>query len=256
MQILKSQTLFSKNLNREVIFDLVTPPNHNSNIEYLILLMNDGQDFEKLGMDKTLKNSWLTATQSFVFVGVHANKNRLSEYGTSGVLDFNGRGKNSLNYQKFIIKELLPYLAKSFFLKNEGHVVCGFSLGGLSALDMTLENPNVFNKVGVFSGALWWRSKAYGPYYNDATDRIIHQKFKKSVLKASLQFWFECGTQDEKADRNNNGVIDSIDDTNDLIKILKEKGYDSVQYLEILAGEHNQNTWKNAFPDFLRWAFA
>lgn len=256
MQILKSHSLLSENLNREVTFDLVIPSNYNSNISYSILLMNDGQDFGKLGMDKTLKNAWLNSYQPFVFVGVHANKNRLSEYGTSGVLDFNGRGKNSLSYQKFVIKELLPYLGKSLSLKKEGHVVCGFSLGGLSALDMAFENANVFNKIGVFSGALWWRSRAYGAYYNDATDRIIHQKFKKSVLKASLKFWFECGTLDEKADRNNNGVIDSIDDTQDLIKILKEKGYESIQYLEIIGGQHNQITWEKAFPEFLSWAFA
>jgi predicted alpha/beta superfamily hydrolase len=192
----------------------------------------------------------------FIFLGIHANKNRLSEYGTANVLDFEGRGKNALNYQSFILKELLPYLRNQYNIQKEGNVACGFSLGGLSALDMTLENVHVFSKVGVFSGALWWRSKPYGPYYNDTTDRIIHQKFKMSVLKPTLGFWFQCGTEDEKADRNNNGVIDSIDDTLDLISILKTKGYEDVFYEEVMGGKHNQTTWKHAFPKFLKWAFA
>ena len=42
-----------------------------------------------------------------------------------------------------------------------------------------------------------------------------------------MKFFFECGTADEKEDRNENGVIDSIDDTLDLIATLKNKGYDS-----------------------------
>ena len=42
-----------------------------------------------------------------------------------------------------------------------------------------------------------------------------------------MKFYFECGTADESADRNQNGVIDSIDDTKDLISTLIEKGYES-----------------------------
>ena len=36
-----------------------------------------------------------------------------------------------------------------------------------------------------------------------------------------LKFFFECGALDETKDRNNNGIIDSIDDTLDLIDELK-----------------------------------
>ena len=35
---------------------------------------------------------------------------------------------------------------------------CGFSLGGLSALDIVWNHPTEFTKVGVFSGSLWWRT--------------------------------------------------------------------------------------------------
>jgi len=39
-----------------------------------------------------------------------------------------------------------------------------------------------------------------------------------------LKFFFECGTADETEDRNGNGIIDSIDDTKDLISALINKG--------------------------------
>lgn len=255
MQILKSQSLTSNHLDREVIFDLVIPPNYDAKMTYPVLLMNDGQDFDKLELSQALSNAWINGLPPFIYIGVHANKNRLAEYGTSGILDCEGRGQNSLKYQNFVISELLPFVNITNPLQKGGHVSCGFSMGGLSVLDMTLENFHIFSKVGVFSGAFWWRSKAYGPYYSDANDRIIHQKVKKSVLKPMLEFWFQCGTEDEFADRNNNGIIDSIDDTLDLIHLLKEKGYLTIHYEEVIGGKHNHASWKKVFPDFLNWAF-
>jgi enterochelin esterase-like enzyme len=44
----------------------------------------------------------------------------------------------------------------------------------------------------------------------------------------------------------------------DIIAELKTKGYteNDIKYVEIDGGEHNFNTWKNAFPDFLEWVFS
>ena len=73
-----------------------------------------------------------------------------------------------------------------------------------------------------------------------------------------LKFFFEVGTQDETADRNKNGVIDSIDDTVSFIDILVYKGYsrnESIEFLEIKDGRHDVATWAKAFPDFLKWGW-
>ena len=63
---------------------------------------------------------------------------------------------------------------------------------------------------------------------------------------------------DEVMDRNNNGIIDSIDDTLDLIKELEAKGYDPQQdiyYLEMTDGRHDIPTWSRAMPAFLQWGW-
>jgi hypothetical protein len=73
-----------------------------------------------------------------------------------------------------------------------------------------------------------------------------------------LNFFFETGTLDETMDRNNNGVIDSIDDTVSLIDILVAKGYDrqkDIQYLELKDGRHDIATWAKAMPVFLKWGW-
>jgi hypothetical protein len=62
---------------------------------------------------------------------------------------------------------------------------------------------------------------------------------------------------DEKSDRNNNGIIDSIDDALDLMMELKRKGYpaESIKYLELPDGKHDVPTWANALPVFLQWGW-
>ena len=60
------------------------------------------------------------------------------------------------------------------------------------------------------------------------------------------------------ADRNNNGVIDSIDDALSLIEDLEAKGYTKetdIKYLELQEGRHDVPTWASAFPDFLKWGW-
>jgi hypothetical protein len=120
--------------------------------------------------------------------------------------------------------------------------------GGGDAFDIAWAHPDLFGHVGVFSGALWWRWSDVDPADPDA-DRIIHDSVCKShAWPAGQRFWFQCGTLDETDDRNNNGVIDSIDDTLDLIRDLRHKGCPDVdiRYLELEGGEHNVPTWSKA----------
>jgi hypothetical protein len=86
----------------------------------------------------------------------------------------------------------------------------------------------------------------------------MHGVIRNTASKPDLKIWLQTGTKDETADRNKNGIIDSIDDTVDLIKELENKGYDrpaDIQYLEMVGGAHNVETWAEAMPKFLVWAF-
>ena len=88
--------------------------------------------------------------------------------------------------------------------------------------------------------------------------RIMHDIIRSAPSKnASQRFWFQTGTLDEEEDRNQNGIIDAIDDTVDLIRELKRKGYTDkdIRYVEVEDGQHNPQTWGTAMPDFLKWAF-
>ena len=249
----------SEFLKREVIYSLMTPENFVDLDKINLLLLNDGQETENLQLKSTLENLYTNQQiKPTLVAAIHAGE-RIHEYGTAGIFDFKGRGSKASAYASFITKELVPKLQELIGMKTFGTIAfAGFSLGGLSALDIAWNNPGLFNKVGAFSGSFWWRSKDLKEGYCDEHDRIMHKIIRQKEHQPELKFWFQTGTKDETADRNQNYIIDSIDDTVDLIKTLECKGYsrpEDIQYLEIINGKHNVETWAKAMPKFLRWAF-
>lgn len=260
VSIIKNIKIYSKYLNREIVYDVVLPPNYSQQSgNYKTLYMNDGQDFESLKIESTLNNLYKhNKILPLVFIAIHTNENRIMEYGTAANPDYKNRGNLAKDYNDFIINELFVEIVTSYKVSSHksDNYFCGFSLGGLSAIDIVWANPQKFSKVGVFSGSFWWRKKAYEDGYDDYNDRIMHVLIRNGSYNLGQQFWFECGTNDEKEDRNGNGIIDSIEDTLDLIKELENKGYKQgidIEYLEIIDGEHNQKTWREAMPQFLEW---
>lgn len=248
----------SKKLGVSFNIDVYLPPGYHKSSQNLpLLFMNDGQDAEALQLVEKLQHSFHRSRLSpFILVGIPAI-DRMHTYGTGNQADYKGRGSKARPYGHFITKELLPALHERYRISQapQAHTIAGFSLGGLSALDIAWNYQHIFGQVGVFSGSLWWRSEAFNPKFPDA-NRIMHTLLKKGPYKPGLRFWFQTGTQDEKEDRNNNGVIDSIDDTKDLIAILQQLGYHDIEYVEVEGGEHNPGTWGRVLPQFLRWAFS
>jgi enterochelin esterase-like enzyme len=258
--ILTERTLIdSVFLKREVIVDFYLPVSVEQPDQMSLLLINDGQDLPKMPFEEILNDLLQQEMiEPVLCVGIHCGPERKMEYGVAGHPDYKGRGAKAGAYTNFVFKELLPHIHETY------NVACfkeksfaGFSMGGLSALDIVWNHPYEFANVGVFSGSLWWRSKGYREGYDDDKHRIMHEQIKKGKFHPWLKFFFECGALDEMADRNNNGVIDAIDDTLDLIKELQKKGYDeaSIQYMELEDGTHDVLTWARAFPDFLKWGW-
>ena len=250
----------SQYLERDVLIDAYLPSDISIPEHINLLLINDGQDLIKMPFDNILNE--LVANneiEPLICIGIHCGPERKREYGTAYSADYEGRGDKAGLYSKFIFDELMPFIRKTFNAPSfKTKSFAGFSLGGLSALDIVWNHCNEFSKAGIFSGSLWWRRKAYGEGYNDETDRLMHLQILSGSFYPWLKFFFQCGAMDETADRNNNGVIDSIDDTLDLIVELKAKGYtdEHIQYYELADGTHDVATWARALPDFLKWGWA
>lgn len=253
----RSRHLKSRVLKRMVTFEIFLPASIGKESSIPLLLMNDGQDCDDLRVE-VLFAQWLCANPNkpFVWVGVHAG-DRMHEYGVVNRPDCNLRGSKANLYQQFLLEELLPHLELTLPIKanHPENALIGFSLGGLSAFDLSWRNPNLFPVAGACSASFWWRSKELNKGYTDA-DRIIHQVVRTTQKPDQWRVWLQAGSEDEQADRNGNGIIDAIEDTLDLIKELKKIGFikpEQLRFVLAKSGQHNQHTWSQVLPDFLSW---
>ncbi len=263
IRILETLSFPSDELGRNLRVDFYLPQETSDSIHEPVdvLLINDGQDLQTMHFENILEKLYRQkAIKPLLCIGIHAGPLRKFEYGTATTPDYKGRGNRAISYMQFITDELVPAVRLLFPGRLTGKWgFAGFSLGGLSALDITWRRSDLFNRVGIFSGSLWWRTlDKDDPEYQDEQHRIMHNQIKNADFVPDMKFFFECGTEDETEDRNGNGIIDSIDDTRDLILALTEKGYSpssDICYHEIAGGKHDVATWALAFPVFLQWAF-
>jgi len=260
VRVVRDTTLDSSFLGRPVRLDVVLPPGHDpiAATPYPVLYLNDGQDLWRLRLPATLRALYREQLlQPFVLVAIHAHE-RIQEYGTAAQPDYLARGSRAGQYTDFLLHELMPHVHQQYRGSINPHevVAAGCSLGGLTAFDFVWHHPEIATRAGAFSGSFWWRRRALTDGYTDA-DRIMHGLVRARLAHPDHQFWLQTGTLDETNDRNHNGIIDSIEDTLDLMAALVRQGLPDarIRYLEVVGGRHNQHTWGHLMPDFLHWAF-
>jgi len=229
---------------------------------YKVLYANDGQDMAALHMKSTLEKLYGEgAIEGIIVVAVHTTADRLNEYGTAGIPNSDGLGARAAEYTRFLIEEVMAYINRRYrtLTGPENTAIMGWSLGGLSAFDISWNHPDLFGTVGVFSGSFWWRTDLLRDSVEARQNsRIAHTLVREGEKREGLRLWFEVGTNDETDDRDGNGVIDAIQDTTELMDELRLKGYvegEDMAYVEVGGGQHNQATWAKVLPDFLKWAF-
>ncbi len=136
--IKENHILVSKFLKREVIIDCYIPPTLSSPDETSLLLINDGQDLVKMNFQDIIGSLYQTDNINPIFcVGIHCSADRKNEYGTASVVDYQGLGAKASLHTRFVFEELLPYIRTTYKIHSfKEKSYAGFSLGGLSALDI------------------------------------------------------------------------------------------------------------------------
>ena len=252
--------LYSRHLQRQVKLTVITTPMPDDKSDLNLLILNDGQDMGQLRVKEIIDSLYKKKLiKPLLVVGVHAG-DRMKEYGVSDNPDFLNRGDKAGYYDAFIDKELYPYVKKMATVRKFNQVaIAGCSQGGLSAFDIAWNNATIIDKVGVFSGSFWWRDKDdKAADYSDEKDRIMLNKIRSSRKKPGLKYWFYTGGQEETGDRDKDGIIDVVDDTRDLVELIKSKNIclpDDIRLVEEPAGKHDHESWSKQLPAFLIWAF-
>ena len=227
-------------------------------VTYPVIYANDGQDMEAVDLRGTLDSLQRTGRMApVIVVAIHATE-RVQDYGTAYIPNAQGLGARADRYGQFVLTELMTLVESRYRVRTgpAETAIMGWSLGGLSAFDLAWRHPDRFGAVGVFSGAFWWRTDD-SSVETRQTSRIMHRRIRDTPGHPPLRMWFETGRQDEQADRDQDGVIDAIQDTEELVSTLEKKGYRrglDVVHLTI-EGRHDLPTWKRILPEWLVWAF-
>ncbi len=164
-------------------------------------------------------------------------------------------------YSNFIINELLPFIKKQSRVRKFNSItLAGYGLGGLSAFDVAWDHADKIDKVGVFSGSLGISDKnTNDPSYSDDKSRILINKIRSSRKRPHLKYWFYAGGNEETTDRAKDGIINVVNNTRDLIDLIKKKNVcppEDIIYTEIKEDKGNYDSWRKVFPEFIIWAVA
>lgn len=252
-------SVYSRHLQKHVTLTILSTPVPDDKNSYNLLLLNDGQDMDKLRVKEIVDSLYKKKLiQPLIAVGIHSD-DRMQELGVAEYPDYKNNGAGALKYSSFINDELYLFIKKKTGVRKFNSItIAGCSLGGVSAFDIAWDHADRINKVGIFSGSFWLRDKdTTAKDYSDDKDRIIINKIRSSRKRPHLQYWFYAGDQEEKSDRDNDGITDAVDDTKDLIDVIKSKNFvtpDDIVFTEIKEGNHDYGSWSHVFPQFLIWA--
>jgi len=255
---MQKESILSKHLDRNVFLDIVLPAKQSAEPKKRSLLfVNDGQDASEIHLDACLLDFMQQfPEEEIIAIAIHVGE-RKQEYGVAREPDYAKRGSKAAHYASFLVNELLPWAEDKYNIKSNhtNTAIIGFSLGALSAFDIAWNNSHVIGTAGLFSGSFWWRAKALEDGYT-AKDRIAHKLVEDTKHKKNLRLWFQTGLKDESADRDDDGLIDSVGDAIDLVLACEAKGYKAgqdLEYVELGSGRHDHKTMTRVLPRFLHW---
>ncbi|MBB6186282.1 alpha/beta hydrolase-fold protein [Rhodanobacter sp. MP7CTX1] len=255
-----------------------------------VLYANDGQDMPAVGLQSTLVQLYRDkAIEPVIVVAIDMLSDRASAYGLSdratsrsivGGSRIGPIGTRAQDYSAWVATQLLPYVDMHYRTQRsaKARTILGWSLGALNAFNLAWQYPDLFGRVGAFSPSFWLASDRTNADTIQKT-RLAQDVVDRSSKRVGLKLWFSVGTAEETSDRNGDGVIDAIEDVQDLIegyraadgfqtRGLKQLGYSidpdyaqhpsahiDVALLLLKDGEHNQASWKKMLPPFLLWAY-
>lgn len=270
------------------------PPDYGSttaaNRHYPVLYANDGQDMPAVGLQATLARLYREhAIEPVIVVAIDMLSDRASGYGLSdratsrslvGGSQIGPIGTRAQDYSHWVATMLVPYVDAHYRTRRSvrERTMLGWSLGALNAFNLGWEYPDVFGRVGAFSPSFWLAADRSSAAAIEHT-RLVQGMIDRGPIRAGLKVWFAVGTAEETSDRDGNGIIDAINDVQDVIegyrgpdgfhaRGLKQLGYSvnldyarhpsrdtDVALFLFQGGKHNQAAWKQMLPPFLLWAY-
>lgn len=151
----------------------------------------------------------------------------------AGENSFYLNAKNGAQYEDAIIKDLIPYIEKTYRVMNNpsGRAIQGISMGGWGALLLAFKHPEMFSTVTTHSAALFAElphpsgtdrrtqftlqliGKIFGDPPDEAFFRTVNPMFvveanAATIKKSGIKIYFDCGEQDRYGFQESNKAFD------------------------------------------------
>ncbi|WP_205289371.1 alpha/beta hydrolase-fold protein [Lysobacter sp. TY2-98] len=253
------------------------------------LYVDDGQDAEAVHLADTVMSLASAGTiRAPVVVAIDMPPDRMGAYGFSdraagkavvSPTKYGDVGARAHAYSEWLVHTLVPFVESRYAVRPspEARAILGWSLGGAHAFNVGWQYPEVFARVGAFSPSFWLSTDRTRPDTQQRT-RIAQSMVASTPPRNGARFFFAIGTDEETSDRDGDGVNDAVDDVRDVVdgwnvdaggmKGLKQVGYrvnddaahradrSDVALYVLDGGKHQQASWAQMLPPFLRWAYA
>jgi predicted alpha/beta superfamily hydrolase len=240
----------SKILGNERQVTVYLPPGYDerdNTRRYPVLYMQDGQNLfdaqrafvpgQHWRMQEAADAAIGERTASpLIIVGVdNAATARIDEYTPTPDPKHKGGGRAD-DYGRMLIEELKPMIDERFRTLPDvrNTAVGGSSLGGLLALHLALQRPDVFGGAAVMSPSVWWN------------DRVVLNEVDRAVERPKL--WLDIGGREG---------AQALEDARLLRDRLTAKGWsgDRLRYYEDRRGDHSERAWARRARMLLEFLF-
>ncbi|MBD8500906.1 alpha/beta hydrolase [Paenibacillus arenosi] len=206
----------------------------------------DPEDSDSLSLIRTLTaNGELPA---FLFVGIKPfdRNNEYTPFVSTNVFESGEKkfGGQAAQYAAYLAHELKPYIDSRYRTLRDGeHTgIMGFSFGGLISLYTALLYPDVFGKIGSFSGSFWF------PGIVDWVDQL-------PACSHGQRLFMNVG-HGEGAGRTN-GQQWMVPNNLVVYEILLGKGFTAHTAKQIIFESDSHNFEKGVYylPEALKWLY-
>jgi len=105
--------------------------------------------------------------------------------------------RDSGAYGRYVVREVIPQVARRFKADRRRVAIGGISMGGFGAFDLARLSPGRFCAVGGHSPALWRSGGETAPgAFDDAEDFSRHDVIASAAAFAHIPVWLDAGDQD------------------------------------------------------------
>jgi enterochelin esterase-like enzyme len=249
--------------------DVWLPPGYDTTKRYAVLYMHDGQmlfdsainwNRQEWGVDETvgrliaegkiqpcivvgiwnggeLRHSEYFPQKPYEALSEEQRKTLLDASRPGGASVFNGLPVQSDNYLSFLVKELKPFIDKTYSTYSDAaHTfVAGSSMGGLISMYAMCEYPQVFGGAACLS--THWPGVFY-TQNNPVPNAIVNYLQGQLPKPGTHKFYFDYGTT----------TLDSMYKPfqKQVDEVMKQAGYSLKNWMtKVFVGEdHSENAWR------------